>query len=54
LTGIYKIGGTCGLIRQYTKNLTNSCIIKKINKKLIFFITGAAWLSSVRILKRLV
>lgn len=52
MAGIYKNGGTCGLIRQSTKNLTNIYIffflilIKKKKKKF-----GIAWLSSVRIVK---
>ena len=41
-------GGTCVLIGQYTKDLTNINVFFLYLKKRL----GSAWLSSVRVVKR--
>lgn len=53
LAGVCINGGACGLIRQYTGNLTN----RRLLRTWVFVSqgetgrTGAAWLSSVRVLR---
>lgn len=54
LAGIQLNGGTCVLIGQYTKNLTNIFYQIKFKFLVQFNKNGSAWLSSVRVVRCMV